>query len=219
MAAKRKKQKKTKGPIAKLKQVIDPVLAKALAHPLRSHILATLGDRIASPNEMAKELGIDARDLSYHVRVLAEVEMIRLVRAEKRRGAKEHFYELCPPILYIDDEDWKRIPAEIRARMGGHLLQVVLDEAAEALRAGTFMARRSHHSRTPMMLDDGGLEKVAKLMDETLEKVLEIREESALELKRAGKEGIPIEVYMIGFGTATGAAREAENGPTKALAA
>jgi DNA-binding transcriptional ArsR family regulator len=223
MAAKRKKQKKTRGPTptTKLKQVIDPVLAKALAHPLRSHILATLGDRIASPNEMAKELGIDARDLNYHVRVLLEMEMIRLVRTEKRRGAKEHFYELSPPILYIDDRAWKRIPKHIRARMSASLFQVVLDEAVEALRAGTFPAQRSHQSLTPMILDENGLDSVAKLMDETLEKVLEIREKSAHELRRTGEEGIPIEVFMVGFETATRTRQEADRevAEQKALAA
>lgn len=221
MAAKRKKQKKIQGPTKRLRQVIDPVLAKALSHPLRSHILATLGDRVASPNEMAKELGIDARDLNYHVHVLLEMEMIRLVRREKRRGAREHFYELSPPLLYIDDQDWKRIPEPIRARMSASLFQVMFDEAVEALKAGTFDARESHQSRTTMVLDEKGLGKVAKLMNETLEKVLEIRERSALDLQRAGEEGIPVEIFMVGFESATRAARAAKNAPAKekALAA
>ncbi len=205
MTAKRKK----KGPTTKLKQVIDPVLARALAHPLRSHILATLGDRIASPTEMAKELGIDARDLNYHVRVLVEMEMVALVRTQKRRGAREHFYELSPPVLYIDDKEWKRIPEPIRARIGASLFKIMLDEAIEALRAGTFNAHETHQSRTTMMLDEKGLDMVAKLMDETLEKVLEIRKKSARALQRTGEQGIPIEVFMVGFESATRAQREA----------
>ncbi len=34
----------------KLKQIIDPVLAKALTHPMRGHILLVIGERgVASP--------------------------------------------------------------------------------------------------------------------------------------------------------------------------
>jgi len=34
--------------------LIDPRLAKALSHPMRSHILTILSERVASPNELAE---------------------------------------------------------------------------------------------------------------------------------------------------------------------
>jgi len=207
MATKRKK-KQSLGLDKKLRRVIDPVIAKALSHPLRGHILATLGDKVASPNEIAGEIEIDARDLNYHFKVLVEVGMIRLVRRERRRGVWEHFYELEQPVLYLDDLAWKRIPKEIRTSVSASLLQTVVDEAAEALRAGTFDARDSHQSRTAMTLDEQGCDKLTKLMDETLQKVLEIREACAKDLERTGREGIPIEVFMVGFETAAGVRQE-----------
>jgi DNA-binding transcriptional ArsR family regulator len=203
--AKKRKKKKPQGLDGKLKQVIDPAIAKALSHPLRGHVLATLGDRIASPNEIAGELGINARDLDYHIKVLIRIGMIKLVHTEKRRGAREHFYELNQPVLYFDELAWEQMPRQIRTSISASLLQIVLDEAAEALRAGTFNARDSHQSRTSMLLDEQGYGKVTKLMDETLEKVLEIQRKCAEDLEKTRRKGIPTEVFMVGFETAAGA--------------
>jgi len=189
----------------KLRQVIDPLVAKALSHPLRSHILLTLGDGLASPNEMARELGLQPRDLNYHVKVLLEMGMIRLVRKEKRRGAKEHFYELCLPVFQIDDLTWERLSQAMRGNLSAHLFQLVIDDALEALEAGTFGARGSHQSRTPMVLDEEGWREVTEVMEATLKRVLEIGRRSAKDLQQSGSEGIPIEVFLLGFETAKGA--------------
>ena len=39
---------------AKKDGLVDPRVAKALAHPLRAHVLAILNERVASPNEMSE---------------------------------------------------------------------------------------------------------------------------------------------------------------------
>lgn len=213
--AKRRKKKEPRVLDGKLKKVIDPTVAKALSHPFRSHILMTLGDGIASPKEIADELGIDPRDLDYHIKVLLEIGMIRLVRTEKRRGAREHFYEIMALPFNFDDREWSEMPEPIQASFSASLLQIVVDEAVEALEAGTFNARASHQSRTPLVLDEGGYSKLTKLMDDTLEKVLEIGKKSAQDLERTGKEGIPAEVFMVGFETAAGLRR----GPNSAAVA
>jgi DNA-binding transcriptional ArsR family regulator len=200
--ARKAKRKEVAALEGKLREVIDPAIAKALAHPLRSHILVTLGDRIASPNEIAKELGLAARDLDYHVKVLVEVGMIKLIRTEQRRGAQEHFYDLKKPVLYIDSREWARMPEPIRSRFSASLLKVVVDEAVDALQAGTFNARSSHQSRTPLVLDEEGWSEVARVMGGALDEVIEIGERTAKKLSRTGAKGIPIEIFMIGFETA-----------------
>jgi DNA-binding transcriptional ArsR family regulator len=204
MAKKRKKKNKAKEREGKLRQVMDPGLAQVLSHPYRSHTLMTLGDRIVSPKGIADELEINPRDLSYHTKVLKGMEMIRLVSRKKRRGAYEHFYELTMPLLHFDDHDWAQIPQPIRTSFSASLLRIGMDDAVEALRAGTFNARDSHQSRTPMILDERGFNRLTKLMNDTLQKMLEIREESVKDLEKTGGQGIPIEVLMLGFETAAG---------------
>lgn len=203
--ARKAKKKEVAALEGKLREVIDPAIAQALAHPLRSHVLVTLGDRIASPSEIAKELGLAARDLDYHVKVLVEVGMIKLVRTEQRRGAQEHFYTLAPPLLRIDDRRWSSIPANIRAHLSTSLLRLTVEDALAALRAGTFNARDSHQSRTAMVLDEQGWTEVTGVMSRALEEVLGVQRESERR-RRAGRGGaIPVEVVMMGFETAAGA--------------
>lgn len=66
--------------------------SRALAHPIRARIVALLGDDEASPIELAKALGLRLGVVSYHVRVLAEAEVIELSRTSARRGAIQHHY-------------------------------------------------------------------------------------------------------------------------------
>jgi DNA-binding transcriptional ArsR family regulator len=70
----------------------DPRLEKALAHPLRVRILADLERRTSSPRELSDELGEPLGNVSYHVRQLAGLGLVKLVKTTPRRGAVEHHY-------------------------------------------------------------------------------------------------------------------------------
>src|ERR1044072_255427 len=76
----------------KIREIVDQQLVKSLAHPLRAQILAILNERVASPNELSKELGEGLSQVSYHVKVLRDYECIELVKTEPRRGAVDHYY-------------------------------------------------------------------------------------------------------------------------------
>jgi DNA-binding transcriptional ArsR family regulator len=205
MATKRMKDRKAGKGGKRLRHVIDPELAKVLSHEIRGHILATLGDRVASPSEIAREIGVPVTEVSYHVRELRVRKLIRLVHTEKRRGFREHFYELNTRLAYMDDDEWGQIPEQIRTSLTASLLQIVMSEAADALRTGTFHARAVHQSRTTMILDEDAWVEVRKVMKETLERVLAIQEECSKGLEKRPGEGVPVEVFMLGFETAAGA--------------
>jgi DNA-binding transcriptional ArsR family regulator len=70
----------------------DERLGRALGHPLRHRLLRVLTDRVASPKELAAHLAEPLPNVSYHVRVLAELGCVELVRTVPRRGALEHYY-------------------------------------------------------------------------------------------------------------------------------
>jgi DNA-binding transcriptional ArsR family regulator len=77
----------------RLRQVLDLKLTKALAHAMRGHIVAVLNERVASPNDIAKELGMDVAYVSYHFRVLRDdYGLIEEVSTIDRRGSTEHYY-------------------------------------------------------------------------------------------------------------------------------
>lgn len=50
----------------------------------------------ASPKEIAGHLGEKLGNVSYHVRILARLGLIELVRETPRRGAVEHHYRAVP---------------------------------------------------------------------------------------------------------------------------
>src|SRR3954469_4187972 len=85
-------------------------IAKALAHPLRARILQRLGERVASPAELAVELDASLGVVSYHVRMLHDYAGVELVRTEPRRGALQHFYRATAR-PNLDAEQWRTLPA------------------------------------------------------------------------------------------------------------
>jgi DNA-binding transcriptional ArsR family regulator len=72
---------------------MTPALIYALNHPARRQILRQLGERgESSPSEMADAAAFSLSGLSFHARVLSELEVTRCTRTEQARGALEHFY-------------------------------------------------------------------------------------------------------------------------------
>src|SRR5207253_3200916 len=126
--------------------ITDPKIAKAYAHPLRIHILGMLDDRVASPSEIATELSAPLTHVSYHVRQLASLGLIKLVRTTPRRGAVEHHYtaQIRPKIT---DDAWGRTPEIVKKNLvTGWVEQVGAHVAAGAAGAGP-RRRRRHASR------------------------------------------------------------------------
>jgi DNA-binding transcriptional ArsR family regulator len=178
---------------------VDIALIKALSHPLRGHALAILNERVASPNQIARELGESLGQVSYHVKVLEGYGCIELVRTEPRRGAVEHFYRATTRAV-LTDSDWQRLPASIRSSMSSRLVQSIFDQVAAALEADTFDARLDRHvSWTPMAVDEEGWEEVVEIMADALYRILAVRAASGERLANAQRDGIPISVSMLGF--------------------
>src|SRR3954462_13970381 len=101
--------------------VLDERIVKAISHPIRHRVLVLLNDRIASPNEIANEIGESLGRVSYHVRQLAEVGAIELVRTEPRRGAVEHFSG-APARPCFRDKDGAQLPKTPRRGIPGQPL-------------------------------------------------------------------------------------------------
>jgi hypothetical protein len=74
----------------------ETVKIKALTHPVRRKVLVALRrcgkDSPLSPREMARDLEMELANVSYHVRVLAELEAIHLARTTPVGNSLQHFY-------------------------------------------------------------------------------------------------------------------------------
>jgi hypothetical protein len=201
----------------KLKQVIDPTVAKAFTHPLRGHVWVTVCERgIASPTEIASELELDVTDVSYHFRELKRRNLIRLVHTVQRRGFDEHFYEPCVPALHFDDFDWMKIPAPIRATFSADMLRQIIEEAIGALDAGSFDARNRHLSRSWLLVDERGWRELMRAMRAALARIQAIQERSAKRCGTSSEPRIAVSVALAAFETIASISRR-EAGRTDEL--
>ena len=181
---------------------LDERLAKALSHPLRQRILQRLNEGgVKSPNELSRDLGDPLGNVSYHVRILRELDCVELVRTEQRRGALEHYYRATAQ-PWLDDKQWARLPAAFRRKTLGRTLSELLESAGEASQAGGFDHPEAVVNRVPLELDEQGWNDVVKLLDDTLESALAIQAESR---KRQGEPGAAIhtELGILHFRTAS----------------
>jgi len=78
---------------------------RAMSHPLRAAILRILSERTASPAEMARELGAELSNVSYHAKQLVAFGCAELVDIQVVRGALEHFYR-ATELPLVDVEEW-----------------------------------------------------------------------------------------------------------------
>src|ERR687887_1354470 len=114
---------------------IDRRLVKAMAHPLRHRILSRLNERVASPKELADEFCEPLGNVSYHMRILADLGCVELVRTEQRRGALEHYYRaMMRP--FFNDREWARIPLSTRRAIHDQHLRRIWNDVAQAAQNG-----------------------------------------------------------------------------------
>jgi DNA-binding transcriptional ArsR family regulator len=184
---------------------VDSRLAKALAHPLRVQLLAALNEGVASPNELAKKLDEPLTNVSYHVRMLHDLGTIELVDTEPRRGALEHYYRaVVRP--FFGERDWKRLPKNARGSISDAVLQLVWDDAAEAIKAGIFDERDDRHlSRSVLAVDEQGWEELSGLLVETLDRAMQIQADSASRASKAGGDTFSVNLVMMTHLTPTSA--------------
>jgi DNA-binding transcriptional ArsR family regulator len=150
--------------------ITDARLVKAYAHPLRIEILSLLDNRVASPKTIAAELDTPLPNTAYHVRQLASLGLVELVRRTVRGGAVEHHYttRVRPT---IPDALWAELPDIVkRAAMGG-AVQQALSEMLRAADEGGFNRDDAHLTRTPARLDAKGWNALAKELKRALGRV------------------------------------------------
>jgi len=188
--------------------LVDPRLAKALSHPMRTRILAILNERVASPNELSEIIDERLPNVSYHVRALQDLDCIELVSTAQRRGAIEHYYRaVVRP--FFSDRDWKRLPQSGRQAVSDVALQMIWADVSDAIKRGTFDARPDRHlSRSVLELDEAGWKELHDLLERALDETERIQARSADRMKKSGDDAVPARVVMMHFESPAGHAKQ-----------
>jgi DNA-binding transcriptional ArsR family regulator len=178
-------------------------LIKALTHPLRVKILALMNGREWSPRELEEELGEGLSQVSYHVKVLRDYELIEMTKTAPKRGAVEHYYRAIER-AFVPSGMAKNIPKSAERIIGDDILKVVDKDLGASLKSGRFYERDDWHaSWTPADLDDQGCQDAEMLADAFIEDFLAIAAASAGRIAKGEDESepIPISAVVLVFGS------------------
>jgi DNA-binding transcriptional ArsR family regulator len=178
----------------------DATLGAVVAHPIRCLALSILGEREASPSEIARECGLEVSKVGYHVTALVEAGLIEEVRHRQVRGAVEHFYRAIVR-THIDSEEEEQLSIEERKSFARTIWSMVTANASTALESGSMVERPEHHlTRVPVRLDEQGWADLAEAYQGLLDRIFEIHAESA---ERLGPQhddpGIPVVAFQALF--------------------
>ncbi|MFL5898954.1 MAG: ArsR/SmtB family transcription factor [Solirubrobacterales bacterium] len=196
MTRKRRKATKRKRQVGKSPQ---EVLVKALNHPVRVKALTILTERIASPKEISDLIETPLSNVSYHVRVLEELGLIEIMEEENVRGSVAHFYKAVERPL-IDNPDWEKLDPKVRSAFSGYVIETLMSDAAKSLAADVFDRREDRHlTRTPLLLDERGWQKVASIQLRALDEILKEQAAAAVRLGKSNEEAIQAVAGMALF--------------------
>lgn len=165
---------------------------KAMSHPLRASILRILLERTASPAEMARELDEELSNVSYHTKQLVEFDCAELISTRPVRGALEHFYRATERHL-IDTEEWEELDPVMAENLVCEFMQKILDDFVVSARAGIVGGDKDFHlTRTPLLLDEEGLQEALEAHEKARLEIAEIEARSAARMVESGTEGVNV---------------------------
>ena len=166
-------------------------------HPMQLQALTILTERVASPKEIAVEMGLTkalAGRVSHHVRELETAGFVEEVRAEPRRGALEHYFRAVerPVVTAEEAAEWSQ---EQREEFTRYIICCVARDFGLAMEHRTLDADdfiERHVTRTPLFLDSRGFANLLSAYMQLFDRTFEIQAESDQRRAETGEAGIPV---------------------------
>jgi DNA-binding transcriptional ArsR family regulator len=172
---------------------LDEALLRAISHPLRHRLLGMLDGRVASPNQLARELDLPLGRVSYHIRLLSDLGAIELVRTEPRRGALEHFYRAVTTV-WFSEADWAKLPRSARRGILGQNLQHIITNVTTAADTGGFEHPSGVVLHAPLELDEKSMQELSTMLREVVE-----RARAMSSSDRDGENAVQAELSVLLF--------------------
>lgn len=202
MESSKKQGMRRRGRLAKERKEIDKKNVKSMANGMRTQLLTILNERPNSTTRIAKELGVEFGDIIYDIEVLRDSGLIEIVKEVKVRGAVEIFYRATAR-AYLDPDEWLSVADPVRGNLRASLFRTLIDDAVAALDEGTYDSREgAHMSWSPLIVDKQGWEALTALLLNTMEKAVEIHENSEERLIADDEKGISCTVSILGYPSA-----------------
>jgi DNA-binding transcriptional ArsR family regulator len=87
--------------LAEMVVVTAPAELRALADPLRQTLLELVLERAATVSELASAVGRPKSTVAYHVQLLVDAGLLRVVRTQRVRAIDERYYGRVARTIYI----------------------------------------------------------------------------------------------------------------------
>ncbi len=184
--------------IPPITNIEDPRYVKALAHPLRIRLLALLGERDASPVQLAEHVDATLGTVAYHVRTLERLGLIEMVATHQRRGATEHVYAAREHPRFSDSAWWTTSPVAKHVMIASILSQIG-QYVTQSAAAGGFDRGDAHFTRTALKLDQEGWQEMVEATRNWLEQVRDIEQRTENRVKRTGEQVFDAGLVVLFF--------------------
>jgi DNA-binding transcriptional ArsR family regulator len=177
-------------------------------------MLTVLNQRVASPSELAGELDEPIGNVSYHMRTLADLGMVELVRTEPRRGAVEHYYRAIER-PHLPAQDWATLPPSVRRSFSDATGRQVLDDFIAAAKAGGFERDGARLNRLELKLDQKGWDELGKVFDDAAQRI-EKAAAKAKDRKSGGGDPVTGTAVLMLFESGGGGGSSSSSGSKRA---
>jgi DNA-binding transcriptional ArsR family regulator len=157
-------------------------LVVATSHRIKVRCLIRMAERPTSPAAVGREIGIEASTVSYHVRKLAELNLVEQVDERPVRGAVEHFFRTVS-LAAVNEAEYAALPLELRQAWIETVFGLFGADAMHSIEMGTLPNQVDCEiSRTAMKVDRQGWADIKDAYVEAQERVMEIKAEAETRL-------------------------------------
>ena len=167
-------------------QDLDAV-APLLMHPVRKRAYVQAVLKPVSAKELAADNDLPLQRMSYHVRLLADAGLLRVVRRTPRRGAVETPSRAIAT-LEFSDRALEAASPETRAWIISGDLRAVVDDVLHAAERGAIDEPDFFFARAHFVVDEAGRERLTAELHEIYRRLAALEEELRVPASEAAHE-------------------------------
>jgi len=177
---------------------IEEVVAYAVSHRTRVHILIVLNEGTYTAAQIAEIIGVSLNNVANHIRELLDAGSIELARTEQTGNLMRHYYRAVE-IPFYSREDAEAMTPEQRQVTAGLIVQSAAAEVMAALWAGKLTDPRTWLAWDWFNVDQRGREEIEEAQQQYWERVGEIETEATNRRIKSGEDAQSMLVTVFGY--------------------
>ncbi|MGH7484661.1 MAG: ArsR family transcriptional regulator [bacterium] len=177
---------------------LEEAVSYALYHRIRIEILCFLNEAIYTASDLAARTSWALPTISYHLKAMLGAGSIEVAKVGKVRNVEQNYYRAVE-LPVVDDEEAATLPPEVKQEYAAVILQAVMAECLDALRA-----QKLNKPLVRMMwrwynLDAQGRQEFADEQLESWERQTEIAVRATNRRAESGEKGTTVIAVTMGF--------------------